>query len=217
MVKMLFMRVSIARMLRLAALCLALMCVTYPSPVAAQSIGIAASVDIKRFSGEPGSGVLDTEAAGMMLTADLPVATRAAVAVELGLERASTITRVTDVQQGRLQTHYMNQMRTVSVLGAVHPFSSRRVRASVLGGLTFVHFRRTIELQPPAVVSGTPIQPPESVFIDLVAAATVGGEVNVFIAEHVAITGGVRAHAMRLASELGGFSVRPSFGGKWIF
>ena len=34
---------------------------------------------------------------------------------------------------------------------------------------------------------------------------------------HVAIVPGIRAYAFTLTSDLGGFTVRPSIGAKWIF
>ncbi len=192
-------------------------CLMSAATATAQTIGAAASIDIKRFSGEPGTGVLDTSSAGIVVSAGFPVTPLASIQLELGLERPATITRVTDVQQGRLQTLYENEMRTVSVLAAVHPLIRPRLRASVLGGITFVHLQRTVTLQPPASALGTTVQPPQSMFVDRVGAATVGGEMDFFISQHVAVTPAIRAHALRLASDLGGFIVRPSFGVKWAF
>jgi hypothetical protein len=93
----------------------------------------------------------------------------------------------------------------------------RRIRAAVLGGLTLVHFRRTVTLRPPAPAGGTSVGPPPSVFVDRVGAATVGGDLELFVSPHVAIVPAVRVHAFRLASDLGGLSIRPSVGVRWVF
>jgi hypothetical protein len=195
----------------------AAMCLISSATATGQTLGAAATVDIKRFSGEPGTGVLDTISAGVVVSAGAPVTPRTSIQLEIALERPSTVTRVTEVQQGRLQTHYRNYMRTVSVLAAVHPLASRRLRASVLAGLTFVHMRRTVTLEPPPSNLGTTVQPPRSEFVDRIGAATVGAEVDVFVSQRLAVTPALRAHALRLASDLGGFSVRPSIGLKWTF
>ena len=185
--------------------------------VSAQTIGAAIGTAIKRFSGEPGTSVLDTTSLGLTLSAGASVGPRGGVEFEIGMDRPTTLTRTTDVRQGRLQTDHINQMWTLSVLGAVHPVVRQRVRATVLGGLTLVSFRRTVRRTPATPMIGTVDQPPESIFVDRVGGATVGGELAFALSPHVWIVPAVRLHTFTLASDLSGFSIRPSAGVKWTF
>jgi len=66
-------------------------------------------------------------------------------------------------------------------------------------------------------VIGTVEPPPESVFVDRVGGATVGGDLAFALSPHVWIVPAVRLHTFRLASDLSGFSIRPSAGLKWLF
>jgi hypothetical protein len=182
----------------------------------AQAIGAAAVVDIKRVSGES-SGVLDTSSPGVTIFVSAPATPHVSFALEIGFEREAEVTSVSQSNQVRLETRYANRMRTVSALAVVHPATTRRVRLSVLGGLTFVQFERTITLDPAATILGTSVQPTRSTFIDRMGAATVGLDCDLLVTPHFAIVPAIRAHTFRLASNLGGFSVRPSIGAKWIF
>jgi len=121
----------------------------------AQSAGAAVALDLKRFSGEPGTGVLDTDTPAVTFSGGASITPKVGVEFEIGIDRTATVTRTTDVRQGRLRTDYDNQMWTVSVLGALHSVVRQRVRASVLGGLTFVSFRRSVRQNQAAPVIGT--------------------------------------------------------------
>ena len=183
----------------------------------AQSVGVAATVNIKRVSGDADEAVLDTRSPGGAIFVSMPAAPHVSFVLEIGLEQEAETTTVSQVNQVRLETLYGNRMRTVSALAAVHPVNSGRVRWSVLGGLTFVHFERTITLDPAGTILGSTVQPPRSTFIDRMGAASVGMDVEIVLLPHLAVVPAIRAHSFRLASNLGGFSVRPSIGARWIF
>lgn len=183
----------------------------------AQSIGAAATLDIKRVSGEPGAAVLDTRSPGFAIFVDAPATPHVSFVFEIGFEREAAVTTLSEANQVRLQARYANRMRTVSALAAIHPGIAGRVRWRALGGLTFVHFERTITLDPAATILGTAVQPTTSSFIDRMGAATVGVDCDIFVSRHFAVVPAIRAHSFRLASNLGGFSVRPSIGAKWMF
>jgi hypothetical protein len=189
-----------------------------PSAVLAQSLGAAAMVDIKRVSGESGDAVLDTESPGLAIFFSAPATPHVSFALEVGFEREATVTTQSQLNQMRLgETRFTNRMRTVSALAAVHSATMRKVRLSVLGGLTFVHFERTIALVPDPTILGTAVQPTSSTFIERMGAATVGLDCDILVSPKFAIVPAIRAHTFRLASDLGGFSIRPSVGAKWIF
>jgi hypothetical protein len=187
------------------------------STLHAQSVGVAAAVNIKRVSGEADAAVLDTRSPGFAIFVSAPATPHVSFALEIGSEQEAETTTVSQVNQVRLETRYGNRMRTVSALAAIHPVTSGRVRWSVLGGLTFVHFERTITLDPAGTILGSSVQPPRSTFIDRMGAATVGLDVDVTLSPHLAVVTAIRAHSFRLASNLGGFSVRPSVGARWTF
>ena len=183
----------------------------------AQSVGAAATWNIKRVSGEADANVLDTRSPGVTVFVTAPATPHVSFALEIGVEREAAITTSTEANRIQLQTRYGNRMRLVSALAVIHPVQSGRVRWSVLGGLTFVHFERTITLDPEGTILGTAVQPPRSTFVDHMGAATVGMDVDLLVSPHVAIVPAVRAHSFRLASNVGGFSVRPSIGVRWMF
>ena len=188
-----------------------------PSTAHAQSIGAAATLNIKRVSGEADVGVLDTRSAGVTVFVAAPVTPHVSFALEIGIEREAEITTTTEASRIQLQTRYGNRMRMVSALAVIHPVQSGRVRWSVLGGLTFVHFERTITLDPAGMILGTAVQPPRSTFVDRMGAATVGMDIDLLVSPHFAIVPAVRAHSFRLTSNAGGFNVRPSIGTRWMF
>ena len=203
---------------RLFALIVAIAGTQVLSTVAqAQSFGASATLNIKRVSGEADAAVLDTESPGFTVFVNAPATPHVSFALEMGFEREATMTTLTEANQIRLQTRYANRMRTVSALVSVHPVIAGRVRWSVLGGLTFVHFERTITLDPAGSILGTAVLPTSSTFIDRMGAATVGVDCDIVVSRHFAVVPAIRAYSFRLASNLGGFSVRPSIGAKWLF
>jgi hypothetical protein len=183
----------------------------------AQSIGAAATFNIKRVSGEADAAVLDTESPGISIFVAAPATPHVSFALEVGFEREATVATVTESNRVRLETRYGNRMGTVSALAVVHPIISGRVRWSVLGGLTLVYFERTITLDPAGTILGTSVQPPRSTFIDRMGAATVGMDCDILLSRHLAVVPAIRAYSFRLASNLGGLGVRPSIGAKWTF
>jgi hypothetical protein len=206
------------RPLRVSALVSALAVTSMVSTTAhAQTVGAVASLNIKRVSGEPDAAVLDTESPGLILFISAPATPHVSFTLEVGFDREATVTTFSEANQVRVQTRYANRMRTVSALAVVHPVTTGRARLSVLGGLTFVHFERSITLDPAATILGTAVEPTRSVFIDRMGAATVGLDCDIFVSSQVAIVPAIRALSFRLASDAGGFSVRPSIGVKWIF
>ena len=182
----------------------------------AQTVGVSVAFDMHRFSGEPGTSVLDATVTGVTVHASAPVAPKMSVAFEAAFEPSTTMTATTDLTQGTVQTDHKSQMRTVSVLAVVHPLERERVRASVLGGMSFVRFERTITIHPTAAVGGSNAES-TSTFVDLTGTAIVGGELDFLVSPHVAITPAIRVLALRLASDLSGFSIRPTIGIKWVF
>jgi hypothetical protein len=191
--------------------------VVLSSTAHAQSIGAGATLNIKRVSGEADVGVLDTRSAGVTVFVRAPATPHVSFALEIDVEREAEMTTTTEANRIQLQTRYGNRMHLVSALAVIHPLQSGRVRWSVLGGLTFVHFERTITLDPAGTILGTAVQPPRSTFVDRMGAATVGIDVDLIVSPHVAIVPAVRAHTFRLSSHAGGFSVRPSIGARWMF
>jgi hypothetical protein len=183
----------------------------------AQSVGAAATVNIKRVSGEVDASVLNTRSPGVIVFVTAPATPHVGFALEIGVEREAEITTTTEANRIQLETRYGNRMRMVSALAVIHPRSSGRVRWSVLGGLTFVHFERSITLDPEGTILGTGVQPPRSTFVDRMGAATVGIDVDIVMSPNFAIVPAVRAHSFRLTSNAGGWSVRPSIGARWMF
>jgi len=131
-----------------------------------------------------------------------------------------------------------NRLLATSIMIGYRPSTAGRVHLATLAGLTFVHMWRRFETTGAvpfvdiAAAAGStigipsglvipPISPlviPAETIIDNVPAATVGADVAVDLASHLAVVPSLRAHIFSL-SEGGpsGFAIRPAVGVRWSF
>src|SRR6185503_8947222 len=73
--------------------------VLLPTEAASQSLFVRGGYarEIKRFSGEPGTSVLDTEASGLDVAVGTSITSRCTVALEIGWTERSSVTKTTVV------------------------------------------------------------------------------------------------------------------------
>jgi hypothetical protein len=189
----------------------------------AQSVVATAGVyrESKRFSGDPELNVLDTDARGGQLAVGTMALPRFIVAVEIGLGSESSATRTTSVafagQTIDLQTEYTNRLTTWSVLAGLRGVETGRLQLTYLGGVTFSHLVRHItpDAQSPILRPAPP--PTTSTTVDNVTGPAVGVDVAVRAARHVAVVFFLRAHGLRVSSDLAAFSIRPGVGAQFSF
>jgi hypothetical protein len=249
--------------MRLSLIALAVVLIAASSAHAQVFASGAAFGDIKRFSGDPSNSTLDGTAFGGGARVGMFVAPR--WSVEVGIDIGAKTTKTRSLSIPRLtppisadlaalgltssfpigilppvfsfQSRYTNRLVATSVMLGFRPATTGRVHPEFLGGLTFVHFARTVDTSGPTpldsrvvwtgattslspvsyIVAPAPVVRPQKV-VDNVPAAAVGFNLALDLTRHLALVPEVRAHAFSLNS--GGpsaFVLRPGLALRWIF
>ncbi len=197
------------------------------APAAAQSpVFVSGSFfgDVKRFSGDPATNVLDGDTIGG--GARLGTFVAPSWTLELGTDVGGVTTIARDVPQlvgktaalpPRRQSRTRNRLIATSALVGFHPGANRRVRFAYLGGLTLLHVTRKTD----TLIAGV-AQPNERDTVDFVPAATMGIEAWVAVSSHLGIVPEVRVFAFSLggnglAGIAGGIAIRPGIAIRWTF
>jgi hypothetical protein len=173
--------------------------------------------DVKRFSGEPGTSVLDAGGHGFWLSAGTGLGERWTIRAELGVAGETTTTRSVEITTASapltVGTTYTSQFTTVSMLAGVGgPGEGQRFGLTWLGGVTFARARRTTLIETGGSLAGSLPSPEPSVTVDYVAGPMVGVDAGFRVSPTLLVTAGVRAAALRLSADLSGFTIRPSVG-----
>jgi hypothetical protein len=175
--------------------------------------------DIKRFSHEGETSVLDGTADGFSIAAGAFLAGRWSAGVEADRGGASSVVDTVSVMiSGRpaeIRTEYTTRRRSVSALAGFHSSVARHVRIGCYAGLSFTAFRREISSDAPAIVLQEPTVP--TVVNERVTGAIVGVDVAIHVMPNVAVVPALRAQGLSLSGDLSGFSVRPSLSGRVVF
>jgi hypothetical protein len=108
------------------------------------------------------------------------------------------------------QARTRTRIAATSVLVGFHTVFSDRVQLIVVGGLSLLNVKTSVDSIPARVV----IEP--STRIDNVAAPTVGIEIPIKLFQGFSVVPGLRAHAFSLSTDgAGGFAIRPGVGIRW--
>jgi hypothetical protein len=186
------------------------------SSVSAQSIFVQASVgaDLRRFSAEPEKSAFDGTASSLALAVGSEFIPHWLVGAEFdfgGRSTTSTTTPVVIFNVPRdIHNSYASRRRSLSALAGYATDVHRRARVGFYGGLSFTTFRREIVSDAESVVLQSAA--PGSVFEERLTGAIVGADVAIRAGAHVAIVPAIRAQGLRIGTELGGHSLRPSIG-----
>ncbi|MGH8636897.1 MAG: hypothetical protein ACREUZ_07160 [Burkholderiales bacterium] len=197
------------------------LCCLVTSQVSAQTAFVQGgySRDIKRFSHEGETSVLDATAGGFSIGAGAFLAGRWSAGVEMDLGGPSSVVdTVSVVISGRpaeIRTEYTSRRRSVSALAGFHTSAARRLRVGCYAGLSFTAFRREIFSDAPAIVLQEPTVP--TVVNERITGAIVGVDVAIHVTPNVAVVPALRAQGLSLSGDLSGFSVRPSLNGRVVF
>lgn len=165
--------------------------------------------DQHRLSGDAAAPSGTTEV-GWGGGAGLLVTDRWDLRTEVGVGGTATRMRPLLASVAAFQARTRTRIAATSVLVGFHTSFTARVQMTVVGGLSLLHVKTSVDSIPARVV----IEPRTR--IDNVAAPTVGVEIPILLFQGVSIVPGVRAHAFSLGREgAGGFAIRPGVGIRW--
>jgi hypothetical protein len=192
-------------------------------PAAAQSpvfVTGALFGDLKRFSGDPATNVLDGDSVGGGGRLGAFVAPQ--WTLELGVDAGAFTTALRDSPLPAVkgmalpvlrQSRTRNRLIATTVLVGFHPSTRRHVQFGYFGGLTLLRVTRRSD----TLIAGV-AQPNEREVIDLVPAATMAAEARVGISQHLAIVPEIRVLTFSLSPPApAGFAIRPGVALRWTF
>jgi hypothetical protein len=192
-------------------------------PAAAQSpvfVTGALFGDLKRFSGDPATNVLNGDSVGGGGRLGAFVAPQ--WTLELGVDAGASTTALRDSPLPAVkgmalpalrQSRTRNRLIATTVLVGFHPSTRRHVQFGYFGGLTLLRVTRRSD----TLIAGV-AQPNEREVIDLVPAATMAAEARVGISQHLAIVPEIRVLTFSLSPPApAGFAIRPGVALRWTF
>ena len=201
--------------------CVVLTLVAHASSASAQSVFAqgSAGVDVRRFSAEPEKSPYDGTGSTFAFGGGAEFIGHWVVSAEADFGSSTTTSTQTSVvfngQTLTVHTSYSAERRGVSALAGYRSDRHRRWRVGYYGGVSFTSLRREIVSDAESVVLQAPA--PGSVYDQRLTSAIVGLDVSVRVGEHFAIVPALRAQGLTIGTELGGYSVRPSIGGRVSF
>ena len=195
-------------------------------PAAAQTqqpesmyVTVSALADIKHFSGDPATNVLDGNAFGGS------VAFGTSLSARWDLEAGVDASGFTDVSKPRtvtirrsvitLQSRTRNRATSFAALVRYHAAPRGRLQIGYLGGLLFLRLERQFDTEAPADTPASLI-PKALALVDYGAAPVVGVDARITVAAHVAIVPALQASAFQF-HDVGGVLLRPRIGVRWTF
>ncbi len=195
---------------------------TLATPALAQTRAFVTAdvfADLKRFSGDPSTNVLDGDAAGGGVRVGTFLTPQ--WSVELGVDLGRSTTALLDTPTTAIkgappplrQTRTVNRLTATSVVVAFHT-SGARVQLGYIGGLTLLHVVRRTDTLVGGVAQKTRVRD----MIDNVPAATLGMEARIAVGKHFGVVPEVRALAFSLSGTgPSGFAIRPGVAARWNF
>lgn len=173
--------------------------------------------EIKRFSGDPATNLLDGAAVGGSIRIGAPLAPD--WRLTLGEEIGRTTTKIgplfspTKGARPR-QDRTENRLLTTSVTLAFYPHSERRVRIGYLVGAAILHVTRTNDI----LMSGATVPNSAHTNVDNVGGLTLGTEAPVAVTRHLSVVPDMRVTAFRLSGNApSAFAIEPGLGVRWAF
>ena len=193
----------------------------FASSASAQSLFAQGSVgvDVRRFSAEPEKSPYDGTGSTFAFGGGAELIGHWVVSAEADFGSSTTTSTQTSVvfngQTLTVHTSYSAERRSVSALAGYRSDSHRRWRIGYYGGVSFTNLRREIVSDAESIVLQAPA--PGSIYDQRLTSAIVGLDVAVRVTAHLAIVPALRAQGLTIGTELGGYSVRPSIGGRVSF
>ena len=218
-------RICLWRPLALAAGSAALvMSASRPADAQAQPsegvyVSASALADVKRFSGDPTTNVLDGQSLGGAVTLGASIATRWDVELGVDIPEATSNLQPRSVTLRRstitLQSRTVNRMVSVAALVRFRSLPHARLQLGYLAGVSFLRLHRQFDTLAPADTPASLIPKPHE-SVDYGAAPTVGVDVQIAILAHLSIVPGIHASVFNLDG-VSGVLLRPRVGVRWTF
>lgn len=175
--------------------------------------------DVKRFSGDAETNVLDGEGFGGSVAIGSSVGSRWDVEVGVDLPRVTEVLRPRSVTVRReiltFQSRTRNRTVSVPTLIRYRPAPRGRRQLGYLAGMSFVRLERRFDTQGPEGAPASLIPRPQDL-VDYGAAPTVGVDARIGIGERLSIVPAIHVSAFTLR-EVSGVFLRPRIGLRWQF
>lgn len=190
-----------------------------PQPAEGVYVSVGALADVKRFSGDPATNVLDGQAFGGTVALGTSLATRWDLEIGVDAPRVTSKSQARSVTFQRetitLQSNTGNRAMSVAMLIRYRTAPRARVQVGYLGGLSFVRLHRQFATQAPANTPAALI-PRSQELVDYGAAPTVGVDARIAIAAHLSLVPAIHVSAFAFR-DVSGVLVRPRIGVRWTF
>lgn len=182
-------------------------------------VAVGALGDLKRFSGDADTNILDGEAFGGVVSVGTSLSSRWDLEVGVEVPRFSTDLqpRLVTVKRSviTLQSRTRNRPLSVTTLVRFRGATRGRVQLGYLGGLSFLRLQRQFDADAPADTPSSLIPSPHEL-VQYGAAPTLGIDARVAIAAHLSLVPAIHMTAFSL-QDVGGVLVRPRIAVRWTF
>lgn len=180
-------------------------------------VSVSALTDVKRFSGDPSTNVLDGAAFGGAVAVGSTLGARWDVEVGFDASRFTENVQSTSVTVRRelitLQSHTRNRFLSVGALIRYRPAPHGRVQLGYLGGLSFVRLHRFFDTEGPDTAPSTLIPRPQDL-IDYGASPTLGIDARIAIAKRLSLLAAMHVSSFAFR-DVSGVLLRPRIGVRW--
>jgi hypothetical protein len=188
-------------------------------PAEGSYVSLSAIVDVKRFSGDPATNVLDGQSAGIAAAFGSSLGARWDLEIGVDVPRDSTSSRPRVVTVRReaitLQSRTRNRALSFEALIRFRARQAGRVQIGYLGGLSFLRLQRQFDTVAPA---GTPdaLVPRPTELLSYGAAPTIGVDAHLDVTDHLIVVPAIRVSAFNFDG-VSGVLLRPRIGVGWVF
>jgi hypothetical protein len=203
--------------------CAILLCVARQASAQSQSgerlyVTVSGLVDVKRFSVDGGSSVLDGTTGGLSVAGGVRLAPRWDVELNLDLPASTTDSEFRGLAIGRtmvqLELKTRNRALTTAALVRFRGAQHGRLQLGYIAGLSIIRFERRFEVTAPGVPAS--LIPRSRDAVDYRAAPTIGVDVELTLTRHLSIVPGFHASVFSL-QETSALLLRPRGGVRWTF
>jgi len=188
-------------------------------PAEGPYVSVSAVADVKRFSGDPATNVLDGQAAGIAAAFGSSLGARWDLEVGFDAPRDSANSRPRVVTVRRevisLQSRTRNRALSVEALIRFRARRAGRVQIGYLCGLSFLRLHRHFDTLAPADTPESLVPRPTEL-LSYGMAPTVGVDAHLGVTDHLIVVPAVRVSAFNFDG-VSGVLLRPRIGVGWVF
>ena len=182
-------------------------------------VSVSGIADVKRFSGDPATNVLDGHSAGIAAAFGLSLGARWDLEVGVDAPRYSSNSRPRVVTVRRevitLQSRTRNRTLSFDTLIRFRARQGRRLRIGYLGGLSFLRLQRQFDTIAPADTPDSLVPRPTEL-LSYGVAPTIGLDAHLDVTDHLIVVPAIRVSAFNMDG-VSGVLLRPRIGVGWVF